>query len=89
MSRASADRSIAPTLALLDFSECTGITTASTSSRAIATRIARCCGDQTQEGTFFFRKSGRRRFWRLDNPHRERFCDKYTCHYYIDLFDRR
>lgn len=55
----------------------------------IATRIARCCGDQTQEGTFFFRKSGRRRFWRLDNPHRERFCDKYTCHYYIDLFDRR
>ncbi|MEZ4381222.1 MAG: hypothetical protein R3A79_07725 [Nannocystaceae bacterium] len=55
----------------------------------LATRIARCCGEQTQEGRFTFRKSGRRRFWRLDNPHRERFCDKYTCHYYIDIFDPR
>lgn len=54
----------------------------------IATRIASCCGAQTQTGVFTLRKSGRRRFWRLDSPHRERFCDKYTCHYYIDLFDR-
>ena len=52
----------------------------------IDTRIARCCGRRRQQSTFRLRRSGRRPYWRLQEPHRNRFCDKYTCFYYIDLF---
>jgi hypothetical protein len=46
-----------------------------------------CCGEKNLEGTFTFKKYGKRKFYRLQEPHRGQLCGKYTCHYYVDLFD--
>ena len=45
-----------------------------------------CCGATSAEGNLRFLRSGKRKYWRLQNPHREALCGKYTCYYYIDLF---
>ena len=51
------------------------------------TFIKSCCGTQSLEGTFIFKKWGKRKYFRLQDPHRGRLCDMYTCHYYIDIFE--
>jgi hypothetical protein len=43
-----------------------------------------CCGIIEEEGTFIFLKSGKRKFWRLQE--RGKLCDIYKCSYYIDIF---
>lgn len=53
------------------------------------TNIKSCCGSVKKEGTFTFKRWGNRKFWRLQNPERESFCDKYVCHYYIDIFMKK
>jgi hypothetical protein len=50
----------------------------------IQTAIKDCCGDVTHKGRFTFRRTGDRKFYRLQE--REQFCGMHTCHYYIDLF---
>ena len=55
-------------------------------SGTLDTRLKDCCGRQTRKGTFRFKRTGGRKYWRLQNPHREGLCDKHTCHYYIDLW---
>ncbi|MCK4762448.1 MAG: hypothetical protein KAW12_09645 [Candidatus Aminicenantes bacterium] len=53
---------------------------------SLKTNIKSCCGKVEKSGSFRFKRWGSRQFWRLQNPEREDFCDKYTCHYYIDIF---
>ena len=50
------------------------------------TYLATCCRKQLIEGSFTFKRWGKRRFYRLQDPQRNKLCNKYTCHYYIDLF---
>ena len=52
----------------------------------LETYLRTCCKQQNLEGTFVFKRHGKRKYYRLQNPHRSELCDKYTCHYYIDLF---
>ncbi len=44
-----------------------------------------CCGVVTHTTTFTFLKSGKRKYWRLQE--RDALCSPYTCAYYIDLFE--
>ena len=53
----------------------------------IAINISDCTGYQMLEGKFTFLKSGKRKYWRMQNPEKELLSDKYTCHYYIDIFE--
>lgn len=48
--------------------------------------IKDCCGKAEKEGIFTFKRWGKRKFWRLQNPERKHLCDMYVCHYYIDVF---
>ncbi len=52
-----------------------------------AINIADCTGYQELKAKFTFLKSGKRKFWRMQNPEKEMLSDKYTCHYYIDIFE--
>ena len=53
---------------------------------SLKTNIKDCCGKVEKQGAFTFRRWGKRRFWRVQNPERENLCDMHVCHYYIDIF---
>jgi hypothetical protein len=51
----------------------------------ISTMLKDCCGEVEKTGEFIFLRSGKRKFWRMQQA--EQFCDPYTkCAYYIDVF---
>lgn len=45
-----------------------------------------CCGEIDKTGKLTFRKSGKRKFWRLQEF--KSLCDPYTCAYYLDIFEK-
>lgn len=44
-----------------------------------------CCGVIDETGTFSFLKSGNRKYWRWQDY--DKYCSKYTCAYYLDIFE--
>lgn len=44
-----------------------------------------CCGLIDKTGTFTFIKSGSRKYWRWQDY--DSYCSKYTCAYYLDIFE--
>jgi len=44
-----------------------------------------CCGLLDREIDYTFRKTGKRKYYRLKE--RQELCDQYTCAYYMDIFD--
>lgn len=52
---------------------------------AIELYTSDCCGEIKQTGIFTFLKSGKRKYWRLQE--RDQLCSPYTCAYYLDIFE--
>ncbi len=51
----------------------------------ISTNINSCCGQIENTGEFVFLRSGKRKYWRLQDA--DKFCDRFKkCAYYIDIF---
>ena len=44
-----------------------------------------CCGLLDRTVSYTFRKTGKRKYWRLKE--RNDLCDQYTCAYYLDIFE--
>ena len=44
-----------------------------------------CCGLLDREINYTFRKTGKRKYYRLKE--REELCSQYTCAYYLDIFE--
>jgi hypothetical protein len=44
-----------------------------------------CCGEIDTTGTFTFVKSGKRKYYRLQEF--DSLCSQYTCAYYLDIFE--
>lgn len=44
-----------------------------------------CCGLLDRDISYTFRKTGKRKYWRLKE--REALCSQYTCAYYMDIFE--
>ena len=44
-----------------------------------------CCGLLDRDFSYTFRKTGKRKYWRLKE--REELCSQYTCAYYLDIFE--
>ena len=44
-----------------------------------------CCGLLDREVNYTFRKTGKRKYYRLKE--REELCSQYTCAYYLDIFE--
>lgn len=44
-----------------------------------------CCGIIDKTGEFTFKKTGKRKYWRLQGFNK--LCSQYTCAYYLDVFE--